>query len=363
MEELNVNELRAMISKKRLGWEPVENKFSTYSKEQLKKMCGVLEGKGEESFEAIEERALKNYQTFKSSVGAKDTMKARNGYPVYHNWREKGMMTAVKDQGTCGSCVAFGNIAAMEAMYKISTGYEHNFSEAHLFYCHGVPDGAHCDTGWFASRGAYFLKEKGVVSEATFPYIPNNHTCSVTSNNSNVYKIKEVITLNTHNEMKDWIYKYGPVVSRFNVYTDFFNYGSGIYRKAWGEFEDGHCICIVGYDDINNCWICKNSWGADWGDNGYFRIGYGECGIDSTMYGLRGFAENGFFPDVKISCVNAYDGIYQYVSTDKFGYRRLGKDSNGDANVLLFGMALLALRNKAVHKSIVMRDGIIIDIY
>ena len=47
-----------------------------------------------------------------------------------------------------------------------------------------------------------------------------------------------------------------------------------------GDAVGYHCILIVGYDDAEKAWICKNSWGTGWGDKGYFRIGYGECGID-----------------------------------------------------------------------------------
>jgi len=81
--------------------------------------------------------------------------------------------------------------------------------------------------------------------------------------------------------MKTWISTKGPMTACFVVYGDFRYYRSGVYRHVSGEQLGGHCVTIVGYDDNQKCWICKNSWGAGWGENGFFKIGYGECGIDT----------------------------------------------------------------------------------
>ena len=62
----------------------------------------------------------------------------------------------------------------------------------------------------------------------------------------------------------------------------------GIYKHVAGEPVGGHCICIVGYDKAARYWIVKNSRGATWGEQGFFRIGFGECAIDSGMLGVEG---------------------------------------------------------------------------
>ena len=83
-----------------------------------------------------------------------------------------------------------------------------------------------------------------------------------------------------------------PVLAAFEVWSDFFDYTSGIYKQTYGyDTGEGHAIVILGYDDVNSCWICRNSWGNGWGEvppggdhfneAGYFRIGYGQCGIDA----------------------------------------------------------------------------------
>jgi hypothetical protein len=74
------------------------------------------------------------------------------------------------------------------------------------------------------------------------------------------------------------------------VYRDFFSYRNGIYRHVTGDLAGYHAICCIGYDEDEQCWICKNSWGEDWGMDGYFKIAYGQADMDSkfAMYGVEG---------------------------------------------------------------------------
>jgi cathepsin B len=73
----------------------------------------------------------------------------------------------------------------------------------------------------------------------------------------------------------------------FTVYQDFMNYKSGVYKHVSGNVLGGHAVKIVGWGQENgtNYWICANSWGTSWGENGFFRIAWGQCGIDSAVYG------------------------------------------------------------------------------
>ena len=88
--------------------------------------------------------------------------------------------------------------------------------------------------------------------------------------------------------IKDWIASRGAVTGCFLVYDDFFAYRSGVYRHVSGALAGGHCVAIIGYDDAQSCWICKNSWGPGWGDAGFFRIAYGELTFELTRYDLGG---------------------------------------------------------------------------
>ncbi|MDP9123347.1 MAG: peptidase C1, partial [Pseudomonadota bacterium] len=85
-----------------------------------------------------------------------------------------------------------------------------------------------------------------------------------------------------------WLSTRGPLVTLMSVYEDFNYYSTGVYHYVSGSLEGGHAICVVGYDDPQQCWICKNSWNSTWGESGFFQIGYSECGIDATMYAVEG---------------------------------------------------------------------------
>ena len=60
---------------------------------------------------------------------------------------------------------------------------------------------------------------------------------------------------------------YGPLVMCFIVYKDFNYYKGGVYKHRWGKILGGHLVAMVGWDDSQECWIVKNSWGIRWGDD------------------------------------------------------------------------------------------------
>ena len=70
-----------------------------------------------------------------------------------------------------------------------------------------------------------------------------------------------------------------PVSAFLEVYADLKYYSSGVYQHVSGKYEAGHWIIIIGWNDEEECWICKNSWGTNWGESGYFRIKWGDCKI------------------------------------------------------------------------------------
>src|SRR5690606_6791640 len=94
-------------------------------------------------------------------------------------------------------------------------------------------------------------------------------------------RIASATRLSTRDQMREWLVERGPLSACFEVYEDFFYYRSGVYRHTHGALAGGHCVSVIGYDDVNSCWICKNSWGAGWGDEGFFRIRYGECRLEA----------------------------------------------------------------------------------
>lgn len=166
-----------------------------------------------------------------------------------------------------------------------------DISEAHLFFCNG----GKCENGWWPDPALNVFKNSGIAEEACYPYNKGLQTkdCSglQLDPNRNKYKLTSSSRLSNSTNIKEWLINYGPAIACFDVYRDFYSYGSGVYKHLSGNLEGGHCVIIVGFDDNDQggCWICKNSWDVSWGDKGYFRIGYGECRIDTWgNYGAKG---------------------------------------------------------------------------
>ncbi len=204
--------------------------------------------------------------------------------PKEIDWRDvngRNWVTPIKDQSTCGSCVAFATVAAMESRLLIAaddTSEGVDLSEAHLFFCGA---GRACSKGWNFEPALEHCRDIGVGIEAAFPYQPIDQAC------------KEIPALafvrngwSTPTRQRDRqraVATNGPVIAGLRVFEDFTYYQSGIYRHVAGDFLGLHAVCVVGYSDPDRCWIVKNSWGSGWGEQGFFRIGYGECGIDAEF--------------------------------------------------------------------------------
>jgi C1A family cysteine protease len=132
-----------------------------------------------------------------------------------------------------------------------------------------------------------YLKANGVPDEQCLPYKPEKMKCSDTcpdwKDRVDTTKILDWAKTIDVNAMKTNLVENGPQITGMAVYNDFFSYSSGVYRHVTGDLAGYHCITAVGFDDDEECWICKNSWGEDWGETGFFKIGYGECGIDDVF--------------------------------------------------------------------------------
>jgi C1A family cysteine protease len=271
---------------------------------------------------------------------------AAAGLPASFDARNVGgvnYVTPVKDQGNCGSCVAFGSIAVMEttaAFTRRVPSMQLDLSEAHLFYTHGGSVGRNCGNGWWPVPALTFCKDAGVTFEDYFPYTPGNSGGAVLNPDwsnrlGSAIDVREVT--GDPATIKEQIVQYGAVTACFYVYDDFFGYRSGVYRHVSGKIAGGHCVALVGYDDAQGCWIAKNSWGPGWGDNGYFKIAYGECAIETWQCaGVTGVtlrAWTGLSKVIGLWSNEAARNAWAYLETT--GWLRLSNDSDIAANEMV----------------------------
>ena len=219
------------------------------------------------------------------------------------DWRNNGgsnYVTAVKDQGNCGSCWAFATTGALESYTLIHGIFDtnKNLSEQILVSCSGAGS---CNGGYLDSAST-FIQHTGLPAENMDPYTATNSACSTATANWTGATDKIAVWGWISNgtpavaTIKDSVFTYGPVIASMQVYSDFYAYGSGVYSHTGGSYQGGHAILIVGYADDASMpgggyFIVKNSWGTGWGEGfgnqagGYFRIAYSEL-QSSVQFGM-----------------------------------------------------------------------------
>lgn len=206
----------------------------------------------------------------------------------------RSYVAGIRDQGACGSCVAFGSVGVLEGTarwMRRAPGLPVDLSEAHLYYGWGESVAVTCETGWLPLPALTFCTEYGVTFEAKWPYSPGNSNAAKLPGDWEAHRAKSSGLVNLTGNvagMKRHLNDHGPIAGCFLVYDDFFAYHGGVYRPVSETCSGGHCVAIVGYDDSRRAWICKNSWGSEWGESGFFWIGYGECGLETwQVIGVR----------------------------------------------------------------------------
>ncbi|MEV6415081.1 C1 family peptidase [Kribbella sp. NPDC051718] len=302
MAELNLAALQTALDASTADWQPSRNPISDLPLDEFRKRLGYVPGPHEPTLddrELASELNLAAASVLGRSVlspGAAAVAAVAAALPAKVDLRDidgKSYITPIRDQHNCGSCVAFGVIAAVEGTLKYAlrdADLDIDLSEAQLFYCHARAEGRNCSNGWWADRALEAFRRLGVADEGCYPYTDVDQNCTGLCGDSDgrLTFIDGWRRFVTPASMKNWLTSEGPLVACFSVYDDFRFVGSSVYRHVAGEFLGGHCVCIIGYDDNAGCWIAKNSWGPAWGDQGFFRIAYGNVGIDAEMWTIEG---------------------------------------------------------------------------
>jgi hypothetical protein len=210
------------------------------------------------------------------------TEKPKGSIPTSLDWRAKGAVTPVKNQGQCGSCWAFSTTGSVEGAHEIATGTLVSLSEQQLVDCAGSQGNQGCNGGLMDDAFEYIIKNGGICSEASYPYKGVDGSCKKCTP---VATISSYVNNPSGNEQDLYqLIQNGPVSIAIEADQSGFQfYKNGVFSGACGHNLD-HGVLIVGYGTENSkpYWIVKNSWGPSWGMSGYILMieGKNECGLD-----------------------------------------------------------------------------------
>ncbi|CAN1255809.1 Cysteine protease RD19A [Linum perenne] len=210
-----------------------------------------------------------------------------NNLPEDFDWREKGAVAPVKNQGSCGSCWSFSTTGALEGAHYLATGELVSLSEQQLVDCdHGACD-AGCGGGLMNSAFEYTLKAGGLMREEDYPYTGTDRSTCKFDKSKIAAKVANfsVISID-EDQIAANLVQSGPLAVAINaVYMQ--TYIGGVSCPYICSKRLDHGVLLVGYGSAGEkpYWIIKNSWGESWGESGYYKICRGKnvCGVDSMV--------------------------------------------------------------------------------
>ncbi|MBD3312682.1 hypothetical protein GF352_04490 [archaeon] len=233
-------------------------------------------------------------QTTSSPI--KNSHPVSSGSPPSFDWRDhnnSNWVTPVKDQGSCGSCWAFSSIGVVEAKINIErndSNLDVNLSEQELVSCDhwcwpGTPNCSNgCNGGYMTGSIEYYIPNNGVADSSCAPYLESNGDCSDYSSCTDKWFTDSGGHLGASPSselVKDYLISRGPLSIGFFIGGAYWD--GDVMRCSTNT--GAHAVVLVGYNDSEGVWIMKNSWDDTWGDNGFFKLGYGECGVFSYNNG------------------------------------------------------------------------------
>ena len=241
---------------------------------------------------AEEYKSLLNYRSRPHSV--RTTLKSNLNQMFDHvDWNQRGYVSAVKDQGSCGSCWAFSAVAPLESAYAIKKDLKNNdiplFSEQQIVDCSHEFGSLACDGGFMEGAMEHWLKHTPVL-QSEYPYTGVEGTCKedsiIKTTKSPVKNIDEYYMLEEDKNGEEIMHAIqdGPIsvaVDASGLSFQFYSKGVVTNCKNTGL---NHGVTAVGYgsESGKEFFLIKNSWGSRWGDKGFIKLGVSgnNCGVN-----------------------------------------------------------------------------------
>ncbi|XP_037067854.1 procathepsin L-like [Pollicipes pollicipes] len=203
------------------------------------------------------------------------------------DWRQYGVVTEVKDQGACGSCWAFSTTGSLEGAWALAGHQLVSLSEQQLVDCSHLFFNLGCKGGRMDNAFRYIHAKGGIMAESTYPYTAVGGSCHANP----AYFVAQVkshhsVLIGSESHLLDALAGHGPIsVSIDASHQSFQLYHSGVYNEpSCSSLLLDHGVLVVGYGTDNGVdyWIVKNSWSANWGEQGYIKMlrnHNNQCGI------------------------------------------------------------------------------------
>ncbi|KAM3613573.1 uncharacterized protein V6R79_001612 [Siganus canaliculatus] len=207
-------------------------------------------------------------------------------FPKYLDYRKKGMVTSVKNQGSCGSCWAFSSAGALEGQLAKKTGELVDLSPQNLVDC--VTENSGCGGGYMTNAFRYVQENGGIDSEEAYPYVGEDQPCRYNSSGMAAQcKGYVEVPVGDEHALAVALFKAGPVSVGIDARQQTFQlYSKGVYYDPNCNKDDiNHAVLAVGFGVTGKgkkYWIVKNSWGEEWGKEGYILMARNRgnaCGI------------------------------------------------------------------------------------
>lgn len=221
-------------------------------------------------------RMMNGYRMRNTSAGSSFLKPLNFKAPDVVDWRTKGYVTPVKNQGECGSCWAFSTTGSVEGQHFRATGKLVSLSEQNLVDCSKVFGNDGCNGGLVDYAFEYIKENNGIDTEDSYPYTAQEGTCNF--NRDAVGATLSGYTDVYRNEvsLRDAVAANGPVSVAIDAsHPSFQFYKSGVYYEPQCSSTTlDHGVLVVGYgsDNGEDYWLIKNSWGNGWGQEGYIWI-------------------------------------------------------------------------------------------